>query len=156
MLAANNAARSPQPCRETIRATPPRNNTVGSTDQIRQPARGLSSSSSSSSLPFAALRVRSRKALFFPIPLRTQTTDEVCSSPMSFAGKIWWLPKECEIDPAFNPGLKGCYDHPVVVLSAKADEEGKVVILIVSWTSSTPLRFTICNSITNEKNKTHR
>jgi hypothetical protein len=72
---------------------------------------------------------------------------------MSFAGKIFWLPKEGEIDPAFNPGLKGCYDHPVVVLSAKADEEGKVVILIVSWTLLTPLRFAVCNSILMTKQK---
>ncbi|KAI0391286.1 hypothetical protein F5Y17DRAFT_460951 [Xylariaceae sp. FL0594] len=57
------------------------------------------------------------------------------------AGRIKWLPPKDEIYPD-EPGLyKGCCDHPVVILSSRADIAGRVDFLIQSTSRQRPPAF---------------
>ena len=59
------------------------------------------------------------------------------SPPRILAGKIMWLPKQEQLD--LDLGIDdGCYNHPVVVLSAFTEDD-KVIVLLVRTMRNQPL-----------------
>jgi hypothetical protein len=80
-----------------------------------------------------------------PIPVHS-LLDTTYESYDAMAGCILWLPKKDEIDEHLLVGVRmddGCFNHPVVVLSADPVER-KATILIVSILIQTVQMFLDC------------